>query len=92
MGSGAADREAVEQQGRRDVLRLTKGQSIKFAYSSGVTGNIGPSSLRLASGGSTCGLAAVNRVDRGALLKKVKGVGTLIALTYILTLEDPRRS
>ena len=42
MGSGAADREAVEQQGRRDVLRLTKGQSIKFAYSSGVTGNIGP--------------------------------------------------
>jgi hypothetical protein len=53
VGSGAADREAVEQQGRRDVLRLTKGQSIKFAYSSGVTGNIGPSSLRLASGGST---------------------------------------
>jgi len=42
VGSGAADREAVEQQGRRDVLRLTKGQSIKFAYSSGVTGNIGP--------------------------------------------------
>jgi transposase len=27
-----------------------------------------------------------------ALLKQVKGVGTLIALTYILTLEDPRRS
>jgi transposase len=27
-----------------------------------------------------------------ALLKKVKGVGTLIALTYILTLEDPRAS
>jgi transposase len=26
-----------------------------------------------------------------ALLKQVKGVGTLIALTYILTLEDPRR-
>jgi transposase len=25
-----------------------------------------------------------------ALLKQVKGVGTLIALTYILTLEDPR--
>ena len=26
-----------------------------------------------------------------ALLKQLKGVGTLIALTYILTLEDPRR-
>lgn len=26
-----------------------------------------------------------------ALLKQVKGVGTLIALTYILTLEDPKR-
>jgi transposase len=26
-----------------------------------------------------------------ALLKQVKGVGTLIAVTYILTLEDPRR-
>lgn len=26
-----------------------------------------------------------------ALLKQVKGVGTLIALTYILTLEGPRR-
>jgi transposase len=26
-----------------------------------------------------------------ALLKQVKGVGTLIALTYILSLEDPRR-
>ena len=26
-----------------------------------------------------------------ALLKQVKGIGTLIALTYILTLEDPRR-
>ena len=26
-----------------------------------------------------------------ALLKQVKGVGTLIALTYILTLDDPRR-
>lgn len=26
-----------------------------------------------------------------ALLKQVKGVGTLIALTYVLTLEDPRR-
>jgi len=26
-----------------------------------------------------------------ALLKQVKGVGTLIALTYMLTLEDPRR-
>jgi transposase len=26
-----------------------------------------------------------------ALLKQVKGVGTLIALTYILTLENPRR-
>jgi transposase len=26
-----------------------------------------------------------------SLLKQVKGVGTLIALTYILTLEDPRR-
>jgi len=25
------------------------------------------------------------------LLKQVKGVGTLIALTYVLTLEDPRR-
>ena len=38
------------------------------------------------------GLAAVNSVDQVALLKKVKGVGTLIALTYVLTLEDPRRS
>ena len=26
-----------------------------------------------------------------ALLKQVKGIGTLIALTYILTLDDPRR-
>ena len=26
-----------------------------------------------------------------ALLKQVKGVGTLIALTYILTLDDPYR-
>jgi transposase len=26
-----------------------------------------------------------------ALLKQVKGVGTLIALTYVLTLDDPRR-
>jgi transposase len=26
-----------------------------------------------------------------AVLKQVKGVGTLIALTYILTLEDPGR-
>ena len=26
-----------------------------------------------------------------ALLKQVKGVGTLIALTYTLTLEDPHR-
>ena len=26
-----------------------------------------------------------------ARLKQVKGVGTLIALTYILTLEDPQR-
>jgi transposase len=26
-----------------------------------------------------------------ALLKQVKGVGTLIALTYVLTLEDPQR-
>jgi transposase len=26
-----------------------------------------------------------------ALLKQVKGVGTLIALTYVLTLEDPKR-
>ena len=26
-----------------------------------------------------------------ALLKQIKGVGTLIALTYILTLEDPKR-
>jgi transposase len=26
-----------------------------------------------------------------ALLKQVKGIGTLIALTYLLTLEDPRR-
>ena len=26
-----------------------------------------------------------------ALLKQIKGVGTLIALTYMLTLEDPNR-
>jgi transposase len=26
-----------------------------------------------------------------ALLKQVKGVGTLIALTYVLTLDDPQR-
>src|SRR5260370_11983166 len=26
-----------------------------------------------------------------ALLKQVKGVGTLIALTFVLTLEDPHR-
>jgi len=26
------------------------------------------------------------------LLKQVKGVGTQIALTYVLTLEDPHRS
>jgi transposase len=31
------------------------------------------------------------RYPEVALLKQVKGVGTLIALTYILTLEDPRR-
>ena len=89
MGSGPPTERQSNSRAGGMVLRLTKGQSIKFAYSSGVAGNIGPSSLRLASGGSTCGLAAVNRVDRGALLKKVKGVGTLIALTYILTLEDP---
>jgi transposase len=28
---------------------------------------------------------------QSALLKQVKGVGTLIALTYMLTLEDPHR-
>jgi transposase len=32
-----------------------------------------------------------DRYPEAALLKQVKGVGTLIALTYILTLEDPRR-
>jgi transposase len=32
-----------------------------------------------------------DRYPEVALLKQVKGVGTLIALTYILTLEDPRR-
>jgi transposase len=28
---------------------------------------------------------------RVALLKQIKGVGTLIALTFLLTLEDPHR-
>lgn len=32
-----------------------------------------------------------DRYPEVALLKQVKGVGTLIALTYVLTLEDPRR-
>jgi len=30
-------------------------------------------------------------LSRVALLKQVKGVGTLIALTYVLTLDDPHR-
>jgi len=34
---------------------------------------------------------AVERYPRVGLLKQVKGVGTLIALTYMLTLEDPQR-
>ena len=34
---------------------------------------------------------AQQRYPRTALLKQVKGVGTLIALTYMLTLEDPHR-
>jgi|NGEPerStandDraft_6_1074524.scaffolds.fasta_scaffold93843_1 transposase len=32
-----------------------------------------------------------DRYPEVALLKQVNGVGTLIALTYVLTLEDPRR-
>jgi transposase len=34
---------------------------------------------------------AQNRYPQVALLKQIKGVGTLIALTYLLTLEDPHR-
>jgi transposase len=34
---------------------------------------------------------AEKRYPRTALLKQVKGVGTLIALTFMLTLEDPHR-
>ena len=34
---------------------------------------------------------AQERYPRTALLKQVKGVGTLIALTFLLTLEDPHR-
>ena len=34
---------------------------------------------------------AQQRYPQTALLKQVKGVGTLIALTYMLTLEDPHR-
>jgi transposase len=34
---------------------------------------------------------AEQRYPQTALLKQVKGVGTLIALTYMLTLEDPHR-
>lgn len=34
---------------------------------------------------------AEHKYPEVALLKQVKGVGTLIALTYILTLDDPRR-
>ena len=34
---------------------------------------------------------AEERYPQTALLKQVKGVGTLIALTFLLTLEDPRR-
>ena len=34
---------------------------------------------------------ATKRYPQTALLKQVKGVGTLIALTYMLTLEDPHR-
>jgi transposase len=34
---------------------------------------------------------AAEKYPEVALLKQVKGIGTLIALTYILTLEDPRR-
>ena len=34
---------------------------------------------------------AQQRYPQTALLKQVKGVGTLIALTYLLTLEDPHR-
>ena len=34
---------------------------------------------------------AQQRYPQTALLKQIKGVGTLIALTYMLTLEDPHR-
>jgi transposase len=34
---------------------------------------------------------ARNRYPEAERLKQIKGVGTLIALTYMLTLEDPRR-
>jgi transposase len=34
---------------------------------------------------------AEQRYPQAALLKQVKGVGTLIALTFVLTLEDPHR-
>jgi len=53
VGSGPPTERQSNSRAGGMVLRLTKGQSIKFAYSSGVAGNIGPSSLRLASGGST---------------------------------------
>jgi len=34
---------------------------------------------------------AVRKYPQVELLKQVKGVGTLIALTFVLTLEDPHR-
>ena len=34
---------------------------------------------------------ARNRYPEAERLKQIKGVGTLIALTYMLTLEDPHR-
>jgi len=34
---------------------------------------------------------ATRQYPQAALLKQIKGVGTLIALTYVLTLEDPSR-
>ena len=34
---------------------------------------------------------AATQYPETCLLKQIKGVGTLIALTYVLTLEDPHR-
>ena len=75
MGSGAADREAVEQQGRRDGVAIDEGAIDQVRVQLGRDrehwANVHYDWRQVA----VRGLAAVNRVDQVALLKKVKGVG-----------------